>query len=373
MNSRISILHLLDARPNSVCGVEKNLLYFFEKSARRDFENIIVYPADGYSKTDFLTCSSVYYPLKVKQKLDFSGLVFLRKLIRKHRIDFIHSYSYNLDFIGGLLSVLTAKPHIVRRPVDLSWCYFWGRWKRMVYQGVDRRVLNRAAKVVVCSQAGKTKLLRDYGLSEERVSLIYNGVDLQKYQIANPPAPVGKTITVVGQLSEYKGHRHLFYAFREVVKNFASLKLIVVGDGILRKDLEKLAQQFDLEKQIVFLGTRDDIPAIMSFTDIFVLPSLREGIPLAMLEAMAAAKPVIVTRVGGIPEIITDGENGLLVPSGDVPLLCSAIKSLLSDPLKARRLGERARELIEKKYTLDKTVQATEEMYRQVWRQRFNQ
>lgn len=179
---KINILHLLDARPNALCGVEKNLVYFLEQSDKEQFENIIVYPEDGYLKKYFFISGIKWYPLKITRKLDWSGLIFLKRVIDKHQIDFVHTYSYNLDFTGYLLNLITNKPHIIGRQVDLSWCYFWGSFKSKVYQAVDKKVLHKAAKVIVCCQIGTTRLVEDYGLPKGKVALIYNGVDFRKYE-----------------------------------------------------------------------------------------------------------------------------------------------------------------------------------------------
>ncbi len=158
------------------------------------------------------------------------------------------------------------------------------------------------------------------------------------------PLPVfdfdgNKVIGMVARLDLQKGFEYLLRAARELCGAFPALKVVIVGEGPDRHAIENMIQRFGLQSNVILAGQHSDMPGIYAAMDIFVLPSLNEGLPMTILEAMAASRPVIATRVGAIPRVIKDGETGLLVDPGDVNGLRNALARLLTDSDLCRRLG----------------------------------
>jgi len=216
-------------------------------------------------------------------------------------------------------------------------------------------------------------LVRDVGIAEGKVTQIYNGVDAQRFALrdrnprAQPPDPAtaahtqaGLAIGTVGRLASVKNQqqiiRALAHIFAQCPQRRQQLRCIVVGDGPERAALEAEAFARGVAGQIEFRGDCSDIPAQLAQMDVFVLPSLNEGISNTVLEAMASGLPVVATRVGGNPELVQDGVSGILVPVGDAEALGEAIMALLDDPATRRAYGTAAQARIQREFDWDNTV-----------------
>jgi glycosyltransferase involved in cell wall biosynthesis len=173
-------------------------------------------------------------------------------------------------------------------------------------------------------------------------------------------------VGVVARLDLQKGFEYLLRAARELCQMFPSLKIVIAGEGPDRNAIEEMIEQYGLQSNVVLAGQQSNMPAVYAAMDIFVLPSLNEGLPMTVLEAMAASKPVIATRVGAIPSVIKDSENGLLVAPKDPEGLQNAIASLLNDPERRRRLGDQAHAWVSQNYTSEAMALKYREMYEEV-------
>jgi glycosyltransferase involved in cell wall biosynthesis len=178
----------------------------------------------------------------------------------------------------------------------------------------------------------------------------------------------GLVIGAVGRIEEQKGHTHLLAALPELQRQIPGLVVLLVGEGRRREDLRRQVRGLGLENTVRFLGTRRDLAEIFRALDIFVHPSLWEGLPLALLKAMGAGLPVVATRVSGSREAIVDGVNGYLVAPGDPEALARAILELHRHPEVRRRLGEAARRTVVAQYSVDAMLQSLGELYQDLWR-----
>jgi glycosyltransferase involved in cell wall biosynthesis len=207
-------------------------------------------------------------------------------------------------------------------------------------------------KFIPVSKALEKYMVRYCRINPAKVTAVYAGIDLDKFNIRREKEEIDKlgegfglkkndlVIGTVGRLEPRKGYRYLLESAVQVSKTYPQVKFLLVGDGELRDELEDLAKKLEITSKIIFAGLAQDVSSILSLLDIFVLPSLDEGLGIVILEAMAAGLPVIATDVGGIPEIVRDGETGLLVEPGNPSVLTSAITRLLGDKEYALTLGE---------------------------------
>jgi glycosyltransferase involved in cell wall biosynthesis len=222
--------------------------------------------------------------------------------------------------------------------------------------------------VVVVSDAVAKKLKRS-GVSAQKLFTIYNGVDLERFEKAVPAFHLqdrGPIIGFVGRLVPDKGGAILLQAARPVLRSYPAVTLVFVGDGPCRAEWGELAKRLGIERQVLFIGAREDMPETYAALDIVVLPSLVESMPMCVLEAMAAGKAVIATRVGMIPDVIVDGANGLLVDSANIPDLSDAILALLGNPFLRRRLAKSAQECIAQRFSAEAMARNYLTLYRQV-------
>jgi len=174
----------------------------------------------------------------------------------------------------------------------------------------------------------------------------------------------------VGRLEEQKGHAHLLAALPELQRQIPALVMLLVGEGREEENLRRQVRDLGLEAYVRFLGTRRDLPEIYRALDLFVHPSLWEGLPLALLKAMGAGLPVVGTRVSGSQEAVVDGVNGCLVEPGDPEALARAILELHRHPETRQRLGDEARRTVEARYSLEAMLTRLEDLYLELWRRR---
>jgi len=226
------------------------------------------------------------------------------------------------------------------------------------YAVLDRMVLRRFDKVIVVSDV-VAEILRRSGVAPEKISTIFNGVDIELFRgvaptLRNEIAPDADAIVgFVGRLVPEKGGALLLRSAQQVLALHQKTHFVLVGEGPSRKEWEALAAELGISQQVSFAGVRDDMPGVYASFDALVLPSLIEAQPMCLLEAMAAGKPVVATRVGAVPKLVASGKTGLLVECGDVAGLASGIIRILRDPELARRLGENGQAHVSQNYSAE--------------------
>lgn len=215
-------------------------------------------------------------------------------------------------------------------------------------------------KIVVVSNALKAYLEKELGIASDKIRVIHNGVDLSKFTPMIEPVEVKGIpekedsqvyVGVIGRFREAKDHEGLFYAWAKVLSHSPGMRLFLIGNGNLRQELERLSFELKIGKSVTFLGERDDLPQVISNMDLIVLPSKRESFPISILEAMAMKKPVIATNVGGIPEIITHGKNGLLIPPLSPHALAENILLFAKDREAFNRMAAQGYELVKSEFS----------------------
>lgn len=243
----------------------------------------------------------------------------------------------------------------------------WDRlaW-RTVYSCIDR--------TIVVSRSGVASLLSHYPVREEKVRCVPNGVDRLRFREVREEevagvrrglglAPGLRVITSIGGLLPQKGYRTLLEAFAGVAEKQGDVRLLLVGDGPLRGELEDHAASLGIAERVGFAGRRQDIPAILAASHLYVNSSRFEGLPFTILEAMAAGVPVIATAVDGNAEVVRDGETGLLVPAERAAELAEALRTLLADGALRKRLTERADALVRERYSIEAMLAGTAQVY----------
>jgi glycosyltransferase involved in cell wall biosynthesis len=226
----------------------------------------------------------------------------------------------------------------------------------------------------------KDYLVEQVGLDPAKVRVVPNGVDLAAMDAARPGPAVRQElglpenvplIGLVGRLDHWgKGHKELLEAMAALKERYP-VQALMVGGGRREAEMRETAAGLGLAGQAHFLGPRRDVPDLLQAMDIFVLPSYSEGVSLALLEAMAAGRPVIASAVGGTPEVVTDGLTGLLIPPRDAAALAGALERLLGDPAGARQLGENASRHVREHYSLDRLGREINEIYQELVTKKF--
>jgi glycosyltransferase involved in cell wall biosynthesis len=294
-------------------------------------------------------------------RADLGAVRQIEEYIEEDGIDLLHTHGYKADLYGYIAARRSRKPIVAT-------CHNWigGTAALGIYNHLDRMALKRFHALAAVSESVAQRLL-DSGVSAKKIRTISNGIDVKTFERAHP-LPVldfdgNKVIGMVARLDLKKGFEYLLRAARDLCVAFPALKIVMVGDGPDREAIEEMIQRFGLVSNVILAGPHSDMPGIYAAIDIFVLPSLNEGLPMTILEAMAASRPVIATRVGAIPSVIKDGETGLLVEPGDTHALRSAIARLLSQPDLCRRIGAAGHNLVSRDYTSEAMALKYRQMY----------
>jgi glycosyltransferase involved in cell wall biosynthesis len=286
-------------------------------------------------------------------QIDRSVPALIRALAASAGSDLIHAHGFKADVYAYLAMRNTAVPLV-------STCHTWYDDNRLLwlYGVIDRRVLRQYSAVVSVSD-DVTQRLRDSGVAPDRIHFIRNGIDLRPFTDATPSLrplaePEGLLIGWVGRLTYDKGPDVFLRAIAKIRPHFPNTHYILVGEGPFRPELERLILDLSLGDVVHLLGQRQDMPAVYASCDLMVSSSRQEGLPMAILEGMAAALPWIATSVGAVPVVIHNGANGILIPAENVELLANALTRLTASPDERLSFGAAARLLIESEFSAER-------------------
>jgi glycosyltransferase involved in cell wall biosynthesis len=246
--------------------------------------------------------------------------------------------------------------------------------KRAAYRALYRTALRWVNGLIAVSDDVRSAIRAYFGPVADKITVIYNSVDVRRYELEVDKGPILKelglpqdaiVIAVVATFKVQKGQRYLIDAMPAVVARFPKLHVLLIGDGEQREALMQQADTMGVNEHVHFLGFRQDIPSLLAASDFFVLPSLWEGLPMALIEAMASGLPVVATAVSGSNQVIVDGVSGLLVPPGNAAELEGAILRVLSDAELAQALGEAAQDRVATFFGAKKQAQDHIDLYLQ--------
>ncbi len=309
-------------------------------------------------------------PFKMRNEFDLPAILRLAWAMKRKKCLLVHFHDAHSAAVGSVAASLAKVPfRIITRRVDfpLKKNYF------------SRRKYMKNIDVIIAISEGVKKVLVEGGVNPVNIEVISSGIDFSSFEEGSS-ALISKDylhrefsfavddylVGIVAHLADHKGHQYLIQATKILKQQAPKIKTIIVGEGPLSMELDRQAKELDVEDIIFFLGFRKDIPKILSSLDLFVLSSHLEGMGSSILDAMASRLPVVATKVGGIPEVVINGETGVLVPPRNPSALARAILMLYSDKTLASRLGQKGYELVHRKFSAEAMADKVVRLYEKV-------
>ncbi|MEQ8767387.1 MAG: glycosyltransferase [Planctomycetota bacterium] len=298
--------------------------------------------------------------------IDWALVRQLTALMRRERVDIVQTTLFYADVAGAWAAARAGIDNVLAWETVSS--PKWLRWDRKL---AYRFTQKWRRQVIAVSQRTAQYLVDERGIDSDRVQVIPYGVDLTRFTPGKSAGlraeldldPGARILVTVARLVDEKGHRFLIEAARSILETCPEAHFAFLGDGPLAEDIATRAKSLGIDDHIHLLGFRRDVSALLTSADIFVLPSLYEGLPNAVLEAMAAARPVVATAVDGTQEAVVDGETGLLVPPGDPDALVDPIVRLLQEPDTRTEMGIAGRARVEAEFSLEVQIERFESLY----------
>jgi glycosyltransferase involved in cell wall biosynthesis len=319
-------------------------------------------------KVIMLTCMvRSIHPVK-----DFKALLSLTWLIFKEKPEIVHTHSSKAGILGRLAAKIAGVSHIIHTPHGHVFYGHFGPFASRIFRWVEKIFSKFTDRMVALTDGEMDDYINLSVCPTEKLLKIHSGVDIKKFMQANGNRVEKRrslgldqneaVIGFVGWLLPIKGPKYLLKAMDDVWQVYQDASLVLVGKGDLDVDLRAEALKKNANGKVKFLGWREDIDEIMPLFDMLVLPSLNEGMGRVLVEAMAAGKPVVASRVGGIPDLVRDGVTGYLVPPADEKALANGIKKLLDDPAEAKQMGRRGQEHC-RQFSLEAMIEKLDALY----------
>jgi glycosyltransferase involved in cell wall biosynthesis len=357
-------------------GGERGFLQIVRSLAADGWAVAMAGQPGGLLEAGAVAAGAAFFPVAMSSRLALGAVARLRRIVRQEGARLVHSQGARADFFTRLaLAGLAGVRHVctVQMPVE---GFDVGPVLRACYVALDRLSARRVDRFIVVSRALERRLVERRGVAPARVTLIPNGVELpcddspERRERASRAlrAELGlggdaRLVGAAGRLVWQKGFEHLVRALPAVLAREPRARLVIAGEGPLRPRLLAVARECGVEDRVLLPGFRRDVQDFLRALDVLVLPSLREGLPMVTLEAMAAGTPVVATAIEGVVEQVRHEADGLLVPPGDPGALAAAVTRLLADAALGARLARAARETVAARFDVRRTVAATRRVY----------
>jgi glycosyltransferase involved in cell wall biosynthesis len=348
-----------------VGGAERVVVTLAEHLDRERYEPIVICQnQEGHLAKQLKASGVPVIALHKKPGLDLGMLRKLIRVLRDERVDILHTHLFGSAFWGRLAGRLAGVRCIFIHEHGMQ------PWRSSRHFFVDRVLAGGARRYLFASEKVRDTYISKTGVPADKCVLVPNGVPCavadrrrEQFRTENGWVETDRIIVSIGRLSKEKGHADLVMAFADVHSTHADTRLVLIGDGPERSALESLVKECRLDGAVYFAGTQDDVQSWLAAADLYVQPSIREGLSLAVLEAMGAALPVIATRVGDIEKVIEDGRSGYLVEPGDNKALSVCILKLLANLHELDTLRQAAQSIVRDRYSQDAMVRFVEKLY----------
>ena len=304
---------------------------------------------------------------------DCWALISLIRLCRRIQCDILHTHTAKAGILGRIAGRIAGVPVIIHGLHGSTFHPFVPQPARFIYRQLEKLTARFTDKIISVSSILSEKYILSGVGTTDKYTTVYSGMQLDKYLNATMPnsklletlgiLPDEKVIGTISRLEPRKGISYFLEMAKEVKKTIPTCKVIIVGEGYQRKELEVIRDKMGLTKDVLFTGYRKDIPELLSIFDVFILTSLWEGLPRVLVQAAAVGKPLVAFNVDGVPEIVKDNYNGFLIQPKNTQQLSAKVIYLLENPEIAKAMGRKGRDIVEDKWTIETMVSQTGNVY----------
>lgn len=372
VNGKIRVLHITNSL--NYGGLERVVIDICRNLDPAEFEPMVA--CIKWKGPQAALLEEVGIPVVTLKKDDssftkYSTFLELRKIILTHKIDVVHTHN-----TGPLLEAMAARLTSWSFPKIIHTDHTRGNWpdkkKYMIFERIASKFVY---SMIAVSEEAREKLVQFEHIPANRIEIVDNGIPVDKFQVSSDVTSdvkaelnIERFEYVIGLcvvLRKQKGIEHLLHALPAILKMYSNLVCVIGGNGPEKDALESLAVELGLMENVRFIGPRDDVERILSIFDLYVLPSEWEGLPLSLLEAMAARRCIVATAVGGVPKALEEGSSGVMVPPGDPAALAEAVVGLLKSPEQRAMFAAEAYRCVKEKYSANVMALAYGKRYKQ--------
>jgi glycosyltransferase involved in cell wall biosynthesis len=367
---KINIIHVRDSC--GVYGAERVILTLAKHIDENRFNFILLALKSNKSNSQEFIDNARQMGINVivvptRGRIDLLALIKIRKILKEKNVNILHSHDFKANFYSILASINIGVKRIVTSHGSTR-----DSLLKKAYLFLDEKISYKYFNKIIAVSEEISSYLKENHASPDKITVIQNGVDFSLLQ-SNLESDFSTksythfnknvVISVIGRLFPDKGHRFFLIAFSMVCKKHPSAMALIVGDGPLREELSNQIRKMNLEQNVFLCGARSDMKNVYKQTDFVVIPSLREGLPYVLLEAMACEIPVLATSVGDIPLLIQHEVTGYIVSSGDSKALEKYMIELINNPEKAKEMAVRGKQFVIENFSAKKMVKKVEKLY----------
>jgi glycosyltransferase involved in cell wall biosynthesis len=353
----------------SIGGGQQHVLALAERLTARGLNVAVACEAKGYLVDELFRGGIPHHAVRLSESPSVRGFADLAKVIRTSGAQLVHTHGGTAGFYGRSSARWVGDVRTVHTYHGIHYLHDKGLRKRYLHRAIDRFLVRWTDEVICVANSDKDLALGERLALPGHVSVIYNGIDPARFEMSE----AGDTrsgirddhfiVGTVGRLHEQKGHIYLLQAAALVHKAYPQARFRIIGDGPLRASLEAQSRRLGVNGLVEFLGARNDVPEQLHQFDLFILPSLWEGLPYVLLEAMAASLPIVATDVDGVREMIADGGKGIVVPPRNAHALAAAVIDLMGNDARRVGLGVKGAQVVKERFSLDAMVEQTVAVY----------
>ncbi len=352
-----------------VGGIETLILELCKRLNRQDYmPEVCAFEANGSLEREFKQIGVSVHIIEKKKNTDWSLPLRLSRLVKEQDVDIVHTHNPNPWLYGGIAARLANRPIVHTEHTTADYFgYHSRRWMKIEW--LLSKFTNRITTV-----AGSVSrfMIEKQGIDGRKIEVVYNGIKTEDYDLQidvlqkKHELGLSESDLIVGNVARFfpnKDHRCLLRAFKLVVDKKNCAKLLLVGDGPLKNELKETVTELNLSENVIFLGNRRDVPELLQIFDLFALSSLREGLPIVLLEAMASELAVVATDVDGNSELVVQNETGILVSASEPAALAQAMLRLLENRSVAKDMARKGRARVRELFTFEGMVKKYENIY----------